>query len=82
MKQAQPGAWTFPADDLHPTISMEDMVIEVVREQLYRRLNKEVPYFIDLKISQWDERSDNVNIEVELTAKHKAHLVQGPIDAQ
>ncbi len=71
--RAVPGPWLYqPVEDsesLLPFMSARDRILEVVREKLFRRLNKEIPYQTRLTITDFDlrEKGDNTELIVKIT---------------
>ena len=50
----------------------KQIVFEIIREKFYRRLNKEIPYDLDIQLSQWNELKDKkLFIEYEIRGKTK-----------
>ena len=61
------GPWLYPADSLtdQPT---RFFVAELVREQLFRQLDKELPYRVAVKVEQYEERKPKTYIEAVIFA--------------
>eukprot|EP01080_Neovahlkampfia_damariscottae_P004322 gene4322-7678_t len=53
-------------------LSDKQIVNEIIREKFYRRLNKEIPYDLEINLKQWHElKNDNLFIEYEIRGKTK-----------
>lgn len=57
------------------TLTKEERAVEIIREKLYRRLNRELPYDTDLKLTKFEEHEDSfwidMNFYVNTTGKAK-----------
>jgi len=69
LKKAQPGDWMLAKEFVTDQPDSE-IVLETIREQLFRRLNREVPYNLDLKLVSWvdDDSSNQWTITAEILA--------------
>jgi GTPase len=63
--------WKYEKD-VKTNLNEKERALEIVREKFYRRLNKEIPYDLDFKLTQWKEiRDGQTFIEYEVKGKTK-----------
>jgi GTP-binding protein Era len=85
--RAIPASWMYePSPDSHsllPHMTARDRILEVVREKLYRRLNKELPYQTSLQVADFElkqrENGDSdlcvqIDMNVNTTSQKKILL--------
>ena len=69
--KAKPGEWEYEADEVSDLSPLE-RIEEVIREQLYRRYNQELPYTIEQRHVSWEEGDDWVRVEQQLRVDSEA----------
>lgn len=77
--RAPPGMWQYPAEQVH-TASKQDLLLELLREKVYQRLNQELPYVLGQEIESWRERKDgSIHIKARLLvhSRHQLKMVVG-----
>merc|ERR1712100_580831 len=75
LASAKPRAWEYPAN---ASCYMSDYqrVMETIREKIYRRLNKEIPYEVEQRNVDWYEMEDGtLRIENNLYVPQESHKV-------
>jgi len=60
-----PRPWDFP-EGMLTNRSSEDLALEIVREEVFRRLFKELPYVVEVKPVSYHKSGDHVKIAQEL----------------
>ena len=56
------------------------MAMEIIREQLYRRYNQEIPYTTDIVIEGWTPLKDDfITIDVALEVSKQSRIVLNSI---
>jgi len=73
LASAKPRAWEYPAN---ASCYMSDYqrVMETIREKIYRRLNKEIPYEVEQRNVDWYEMEDGtLRIENNLYVPQESH---------
>jgi GTPase Era involved in 16S rRNA processing len=70
--QAVPGRWQFAAGQSHGA-SPGELALELVREKLYRRLNQELPYTLEIHLRSVQElpAGQGLHISIGVTVKNK-----------
>lgn len=79
--QAQPGSWLLPAGHSRAA-SPGELAVEFVREKLYRRLNQELPYRLNVTLESVtagppDGQGLIINIGVGVATKLVKSIVVG-----
>jgi GTP-binding protein Era len=59
------GPWLFPEDQL-TDLPMRLLAAEVTREQIFRKLHKELPYASTVETESWEEQPDG-SVRIEQT---------------
>jgi GTPase len=73
---APAGPWLFPEDQVSD-VPLRLLAAELVREQVFRQLDQELPYAITVETDEWEERADG---SVKITATiHVARAGHKPI---
>lgn len=57
--------WIYAREQKH-LISDVELVKEIIREKVYRRLNQDIPYKIGVEVISWKEKSSKLYIQVAL----------------
>lgn len=69
---AKPGAWDFPAGE-SSALSDKERASEIIREKIYCRLNKEIPYGVTQITTEWKDLPDgSVRIHQQLMVENIA----------
>ena len=71
------GPWLYPADDLSD-VPQRTLFAELIREQLFRQLNQELPYSCGVKIDEVDESKQKLRIHATIVvskANHKGIVI-------
>ena len=63
LNQATEGAWIFKDDEL-TDIPLKSLASEITREKLFLKLDKELPYNVDVETEKWEE-FDNGDIKIQ-----------------
>lgn len=58
-------SWIYSREQKH-LISDVDLVKEIIREKIYRRLNQDIPYKIGIEVVSWKEKFSKLYIQVAL----------------
>lgn len=67
------GPWLYPADDLS-NVPQRTLFAELIREQLFRQLDKELPYSCGVRIDVVDESQDTIlRIEATIVVSKASH---------
>ncbi|MFP6626073.1 MAG: GTPase Era [Deltaproteobacteria bacterium] len=56
------GPWMFPDDQLTDQ-SERNLVAELIREQLFRQLDQELPYRVAVRVEEYDDQGRKVHVE-------------------
>ncbi len=67
-----PGPWLYPADDLSD-LPQRALFAELIREQLFRQLNQELPYSCGVKIEGVDESPKRLHIQATIVVSKASH---------
>lgn len=70
-----PGPWEYHDPLINSNLSKDEFVMEAIREKLYKRLNKEVPYLIQQELLSWNEQLDACSAHVILKVPHPKYKV-------
>lgn len=65
-KRLPAGPWLFPEDQLSD-LSNRSLASELTREQIFLRLNQELPYSITVENESWAESADGAEIRIDQT---------------
>lgn len=60
---APKGKWKYDPE-MKTTLTNEERAVEIIREKLYRRLNGEVPYDVEIKLTRFEEKEDSFWIDM------------------
>jgi len=67
------GPWHYPADDI-TTLPKRFLAAEIVREQLFMRLEQELPYNLAVETEKWEEfNNGSVKIHQVIYTTREAH---------
>ncbi len=67
------GPWLFPEDQVSD-VPLRVLAAELVREQVFRQLNQELPYAITVETDSWEERQDgSVAITATIHVAREGH---------
>lgn len=66
------GEWLFEADDL-TDLSDSFVCSELIREQIFRQLGKEVPYGVAVKIAAMERKSELTVINASIVVERQSH---------
>lgn len=71
---SKPGEWQYP-ENTNTLISQGQQALEVVREKVFRRVAKEVPYGATMELSSWSYLSDGtLRIRVDIYTQKRNHM--------
>lgn len=65
--QAVPGPWLFPQGEA-TNLAPEELALELLREKLFRRLNKELPYRLHIRLQRYAVKPDG-SLRIATTLK-------------
>ena len=71
-KKAPQGPWMYPEDQLS-TAPSRFVASEVTREQLFYRLQQELPYSLTVETEQFEERKGSVKIHQTIYVQREGH---------
>lgn len=66
------GPWLYPADDLSD-MPQRTLFAELIREQLFRQLNQELPYSCGVKVDGVDESKKILHIQATIVVSKESH---------
>lgn len=67
------GPWLYPADELSD-VPQRTLFVELIREQLFRQLDKELPYSCGVRIDAVDESKDTIlKIQATVVVSKPSH---------
>ena len=66
------GPWLYPEDDLSD-VPQRTLFAELIREQLFRQLNQELPYSCGVKIDGVDESPKILRIQATIVVSKESH---------
>lgn len=74
ISQSKSQPWVFPKDSVTDQSSLE-LCHELVREKLFRHLNHEIPYLVQIETTGWTELVDGtLRIDQKLYVTKKSHV--------